>query len=101
MDRRAFLGVLGASATALTIPTSSLLPAHAGSRRMIRELPSWTEKRTAWTVDDGTSSEAVRRYIRFVAENDIRLTFFIYSAMGSWLENKKELKEFMFLSSTL
>ena len=93
MDRRAFLGVLGASATALTIPTHSLAPAHAGSRRMIRELPAWGEKRTAWTVDDGTNSEAVRRYIRLVAESNIRLTFFIYSAMASWLENKKELKE--------
>ncbi|MFM8254007.1 MAG: polysaccharide deacetylase family protein [Actinomycetota bacterium] len=92
MDRRTFLGTVGATTIGLTIPSSLIAPAHAGSVRIIRELPSWGEKRTAWTVDDGTSPEAVRRYIRLVAENDLRLTFFIYSAMGSWLANKRELQ---------
>lgn len=92
MDRRTFLGTVGATTIGLTIPSSLTAPAHAGSVRIIRELPSWGEKRTAWTVDDGTSPEAVRRYIRLVAENDLRLTFFVYSAMGSWLANKRELQ---------
>jgi len=92
MDRRTFLGTVGATTIGLTIPSSLTSPAHAGSVRIIRELPSWGEKRTAWTVDDGTSPEAVRRYIRLVAENDLRLTFFVYSAMGSWLANKRELQ---------
>lgn len=92
MDRRTFLGTVGATTIGLTIPSSLIAPAHAGSVRIIRELPSSELKRTAWTVDDGTSPEAVRRYIRLVADNDLRLTFFIYSAMGSWLANKRELR---------
>lgn len=92
MDRRTFLGTLGATAVGLTFASSLKSTAQATGVRIIRELPAWGEKRTAWTVDDGTSPEAVKRYIRLVAENDLRLTFFIYSAMGSWLANKKELQ---------
>jgi len=92
MDRRTFLGTVSGATIGLTIPSSLTATAHAGSVRIIRELPSWGEKRTAWTVDDGTSPEAVRRYITLVAENDLRLTFFVYSAMGSWLANKRELQ---------
>ena len=73
---------------------SPLFPysAHATHSQIIRELPQSEEKRIAWTVDDGTSIEAVKRYIRLVAENNLRLTFFVYSAMGSWLANKRELQ---------
>lgn len=92
MNRRTFLGTVSGATIGLAIPSSLTAPAHAGSVRIIRELPSWGEKRTAWTVDDGTSPEAVRRYIRLVAENDLRLTLFVYSAMGSWLANKRELQ---------
>lgn len=92
MDRRTFLGTVGAATLGLTFPSPLITSANARSVRIIRDLPPWGVKRTAWTVDDGTSPEAVRRYIRLVAENDLRLTFFIYSAMGSWLANKKELK---------
>lgn len=92
MDRRTFLSTLGTAAVGLTLPLSFGGAADAAGVRIIRELPSWGVKRTAWTVDDGTSPEAVKRYIRLVAENDLRLTFFIYSAMGSWLANKKELQ---------
>lgn len=92
MDRRTFLSTLGTAAVGLTLPLSFREAADAAGVRIIRELPSWGVKRTAWTVDDGTSPEAVKRYIRLVAENDLRLTFFIYSAMGSWLANKKELQ---------
>jgi len=92
MDRRTFLGTVGAATLGLTFSSPLITSANARSVRIIRDLPPWGVKRTAWTVDDGTSPEAVRRYIRLVAENDLRLTFFIYSAMGSWLANKKELK---------
>lgn len=92
MDRRKFFEVMGSSAIGLALPNLFLTPAIAASPSIIRELPKSEEKRSAWTVDDGTSPESVKRYIRLVAENDLRLTFFIYSAMGSWLANKKELR---------
>lgn len=95
MNRRRFLTLVGSSALGLALPSVTALPARSASAAhvsIIRELPSWGEKRTAWTVDDGTSPEAVNRYIRLVAENDLRLTFFVYSAMGSWLKNKQELQ---------
>lgn len=92
MDRRTFLSTIGASAITLALTSGFMASTQAANVRIIRELPSWGEKRTAWTVDDGTSPEAVKLYIRLVAENDLRLTFFIYSAMGSWLANKKELQ---------
>ncbi len=92
MDRRKFFEVMGSSAIGLALPNLFLTPAIATSPSIIRELPKSEEKRSAWTVDDGTSPESVKRYIRLVAENDLRLTFFIYSAMGSWLANKKELR---------
>ena len=92
MDRRTFLGLLSASAVGTTLPSIFTSTANAASVRAIRELPQSDTKRVAWTVDDGTSPESVKRYIRLVADNDLRLTFFIYSAMGSWLKNKSELQ---------
>lgn len=82
---------MGTSALSVALPSVVATRADAANVRAISELPAWGEKRTAWTVDDGTSPEAVKRYIRLVAENNLRLTFFVYSAMGSWLQNKKEL----------
>ena len=92
MDRRTFLGLLGASAVGTTLPSIVTPTASASMVRSIRELPQSEIKQVAWTVDDGTSPESVKRYIRLVADNDLRLTFFIYSAMGSWLKNKSELQ---------
>ncbi len=92
MDRRTFLGLLSASAAGTTLPSIFTSTANAASVRAIRELPKSDTKRVAWTVDDGTSPESVKRYIRLVRDNDLRLTFFIYSAMGSWLKNKSELQ---------
>ena len=92
MDRRTFLGLLGASAVGATLPSIITPVASASMVRSIRELPQSEIKQVAWTVDDGTSPESVKRYIRLVADNDLRLTFFIYSAMGSWLKNKSELQ---------
>ena len=92
MDRRTFLGLLGASAVGATLPSIITPVASASMVRSIRELPQSEIKQVAWTVDDGTSPESVKRYIRLVADNNLRLTFFIYSAMGSWLKNKSELQ---------
>lgn len=92
MDRRTFLALMGGSAVSLTLPTTLTSEANATDVRMIRELPTSDIKRVAWTVDDGTSPEAVKRYIRLVADNNLRLTFFLYTAMGSWLMNRKELQ---------
>lgn len=92
MDRRSFLTLLGGGALGATIPNLVPLSAYGSSVRIVRELPESAVKQVAWTVDDGTSIESVKRYIRLVADNDLRLTFFIYSSMGSWLANKKELQ---------
>ena len=92
MNRRQFLGALGTSAIGISLPSLFSSTAEAAAARTIRELPQSDVKQVAWTVDDGTSPESVKRYIRFAAENDLRLTFFIYSAMGSWLKNRKELQ---------
>jgi len=92
VDRRTFLGLLGASAVGATLPSIATPAASASMVRSIRELPQSEIKQVAWTVDDGTSPESVKRYIRLVTDNNLRLTFFIYSAMGSWLKNKSELQ---------
>ena len=92
MDRRQFLGLLGAGAVGVSLPSLTSSTASAATVRAIRELPKSDVKQVAWTVDDGTSPESVKRYIRLVSENNLRLTFFIYSAMGSWLKNKSELQ---------
>jgi peptidoglycan/xylan/chitin deacetylase (PgdA/CDA1 family) len=92
MDRRTFLKLSGGSAITLTLPAIFPSAANAEKINTIRELPTSDIKRVAWTVDDGTSPEAVKRYIRLVSDNDLRLTFFMYTAMGSWMVNRKELQ---------
>lgn len=92
MNRRDFLSGVAKSVTGISLAQFTVTSASASQFQVIRELPTSEEKRIAWTVDDGTSTEAVKRYIHLAADNDLRLTFFIYSAMGSWLANKKELQ---------
>ena len=92
MNRRSFLTLLGSGAVGASLSNFALLSAHGSSARIIRELPKSDVKQLAWTVDDGTSIESVKRYIRLIAENNLRITFFVYSAMGSWLANRKELQ---------
>lgn len=75
MDRRSFLTLLGGGALGATIPNLVPLSAYGSSVRIVRELPESAVKQVAWTVDDGTSIESVKRYIRLVADNDLRLTF--------------------------
>ena len=84
--------MLGGGAVGATLSSISQNSALASTVQTISELPQSDIKRFAWTVDDGTSVESVQRYTRLVAENNLRLTFFVYSAMGSWLANKSEIK---------
>ena len=46
----------------------------------------------AWTVDDGSNSEVVARYIRFAAETGTRLTFFVTGYYDAWTDNAAELR---------
>ena len=46
----------------------------------------------AWTVDDGSNSEVVARYIRFAADTGIRLTFFVTGSYGAWTDNAESLR---------
>ena len=98
MERRAFLKVMGASiATVATsaVPQSFLDAANAASVNSIIRLPESDTTRFAWTVDDGCSHDAVKSYINFVADNDLRLTFFVYAAVSPWQTNAKLLKPFV------
>jgi len=61
MDRRSFLALLGSGTLGATISHLTPLSAHGSSVRIIRELPKSDVKRVAWTVDDGTSIEALHQ----------------------------------------
>jgi len=98
LERRDFLKVMGASiATVATssIPLSILDSANAASVNAIIRLPESDTARFAWTVDDGCSPDAVKSYINFVADYDLRLTFFVYAAVSPWQTNAKLLKPFV------
>ena len=71
-------------------PAPSLLrvPVPAGT---LSELPGEGEL-LAWTVDDGSSSEVVARYIRFAAETGTRLTFFVTGCYAAWTDNAEALR---------
>ncbi len=92
MDRRSFLAAAAASAA---FPSLLLEPAHAieqtTSRRagVIYKLPHSDTRRLAWTVDDGCSEAAIRRYTEHCIEYDMRLTFFVYSGMRGWKANQE------------
>ena len=67
--------------------------AHSASGiNAIYKLPESAFPRMAWTVDDGCSSESLRNYIELAIENDLRFTFFVYSAMSPWKSQSKLLK---------
>lgn len=88
LDRKSFL--LGASA-------ALLLPAQPALARTspIYQLPESKAKRFAWTVDDGVSNTAVKRYLNLVEKHDIHLTLFVTSCYPSWRNNKTQIRELM------
>lgn len=91
MQRRTFLSLVGAATLGLS-SSPLILDAQAKQIKPIRKLPLSAMKRVAWTIDDGTSPESLAAYLRLASDHDLRLTFFVYSRMGSWLNCKKELK---------
>jgi peptidoglycan/xylan/chitin deacetylase (PgdA/CDA1 family) len=98
LERRDFLKVMGASFATVAssaLPQSFLNVANAASVNTIIRLPESDTARFAWTVDDGCSHDAVKSYINFVAENDLRLTFFVYAGVSPWQTNAKLLKPFV------
>ncbi|KRF06231.1 hypothetical protein ASH00_08205 [Arthrobacter sp. Soil782] len=58
---------------------------------IITGLPT-TEPVFAWTVDDGSNSEVIRRYIEFSRESGTRLTFFLNGSYPRWTEHAEILK---------
>ena len=93
MERRDFLKLATGSLTsAILLPT---FPENANSvttRNPILNLPSSDTPRMAWTIDDGCNQKSIERYIQFAVDNDLRLTFFIYSAMAPWKNVVKLLR---------
>ena len=89
------MGASIATVATSSIPLSILDSANAASVNAIVRLPESETARFAWTVDDGCSHDAVKSYINFVADNDLRLTFFVYAAVSPWQTNAKLLKPFV------
>ena len=107
MQRRKFLSNLGlalslpilgqmpnasASPSAVTQSSTRLLNTVNLMRRRIFRLPISTQKRMAWTIDDGTDAGAIRDYLEFAKKYKVRLTFFVYSDMPSWKANARLMK---------
>jgi peptidoglycan/xylan/chitin deacetylase (PgdA/CDA1 family) len=69
-------------------PAVTKVPLPAG---VITELPT-TESLLAWTVDDGSDSEVIRRYAEFAESTGTRLTFFLNGSYPGWTENAALLR---------
>ena len=98
MERRDFLKVMSASIVSVAssaLPQSIVDAANASSVNAFVRLPASDAARFAWTVDDGCSHDAVKSYINFVADNNLRLTFFVYAGVAPWQTNAKLLKPFV------
>ncbi|MCU1481589.1 MAG: polysaccharide deacetylase family protein [Subtercola sp.] len=46
----------------------------------------------AWTVDDGSNSEVIRKYVEFAKATGVRLTFFVNGTYSGWTENADLLR---------
>jgi len=94
VDRRDFVklasGLLVSPALAASLPAQS---AHAAS--VITRLPASTTRRMAFTIDDGSSSAAIKAYLKFARNHYVKLNFFITSAYSGWRSNEKEIKELL------
>ncbi|QWT23011.1 polysaccharide deacetylase family protein [Subtercola sp. PAMC28395] len=49
-------------------------------------------KLLAWTVDDGSNSEVIRKYVEFAKKTGTRLTFFVNGTYPGWTENAELLR---------
>lgn len=107
MQRRKFLTSLGLAAclpilSQMPSASASTLPVTQGSARLIKtanlmrrrifRLPTSTQRRMAWTIDDGTDAQAIRDYLEFAKKYSVRLTFFVYSDMDGWKANARLMK---------
>ena len=114
MKRRAFLGILAATAISGAQQTSAqgatahetIAAPKAGQSKglwgtltkkvpipkVIFQLPKGNKKSIAWTIDDGASVSTVAEYIKLAKQEDLRLTFFVTSAFAAWRKNAKQLK---------
>lgn len=45
----------------------------------------------AFTIDDGSSSEAIKAYLRFARSHYVKLNFFITSGFQGWKSNEPEI----------
>ncbi|MHA7179515.1 polysaccharide deacetylase family protein [Arthrobacter sp. MDB2-24] len=68
-------------------PAVQKVPLPAG---VITGLPT-SEQLLAWTVDDGSDSEVVRRYLDFARTSGTRLTFFLNGSYPGWSEHAELL----------
>jgi hypothetical protein len=99
MDRRAFLTVSAAAASALALgpsvnPFLPTEPAAAWPKGCISSLPASKTRRMAWTVDDGASVDSLRAYVKLLEKHEeLRMTMFVWAGASSWKKLAKPLTE--------
>ncbi|MEF2976556.1 polysaccharide deacetylase family protein [Subtercola sp. YIM 133946] len=85
------------SPTPTPTPTPTLLQTPPALERVplpdgvISDLPG-DGNLLAWTVDDGTSGDVIRKYVEFAASTGTRLTFFVNGTYSGWTENAALLR---------
>ena len=97
LNRRGFLTAATLSASAVATGASVFaiesLPVEAAGwpKSALWRLPAHSGA-IAWTVDDGKSYETVSKYIDFIEQSGIRLTFFVTTKYSSWLKVQPRLQ---------
>ena len=67
--------------------------ALAWPRGCISGLPKSSNRRIAWTVDDGASASALGRYVSLLEKNpSVKITFFVLSGAPGWSKYASRLK---------
>ena len=67
--------------------------ALAWPKGSIASLPKSSTRRIAWTVDDGSSSAALGRYVKMLEKNpSVKITFFVLSGAPGWTKYAARLK---------
>jgi len=94
MDRRLFMALVAAGASAAWVAEATEAQAHASRHPTIFELPPSTTKRFAWTIDDGVSAGSIAAYTAY-ALNDpsLKYNYFVTSSYPSWKRNRSALTE--------
>ena len=77
-----------ASAPVASVPPLAKVALPAGT---LTGLPG-DGKMLAWTVDDGTDAEVIRRYTEFAARSGTRLTFFVNGTYPGWAQHADILR---------